>query len=270
MILAFGPINFHVTFDPVLEPVLVDGFVRGFTPPAVLQHFPWPREVHRSLEVLIAPNDEATDDPHYSEDNGELSFYARGVAARHSGLHWTMKLDPRLPPREMMDQATLTLAAVGVATMIEERLGVLLHASTTILDGLAWTFPAPHATGKSTVATLVGPDRLSDDLTVLVPNGDGQWRVADVYAAASGIFPLAGLLFLRRGDRTALGPVLSKSDAIRHEIRNAVLFPGAPSLSLQLLDQLTDIAESVPCRIMDFSLGDLDRDLFRRLICQTT
>jgi len=171
----------------------------------------------------------------------------------------------------MMDQLTLTLAAAGVAAMLEEGLGVVLHASTSAQDGRAWTFPAPHETGKSTVADRLDPDlKISDDLTTLVCGPDGAWRAGGTNATGTGTLPLGGVLFLRRGDRTLLGPALDTSAALRQAIRNAVLFPGSPTLSALLMDRLTKIVAEVPCRMMDFSLKDLDQALFRRLTCPTT
>ena len=220
--------------------------------------------------VEVSPVKDATDGPRFREDRGGLEFLARGAAARLDGGEWRLALDPSLRPGERTDQVVLALAAAGVAAMLRDDLGVVLHASASALGGRAWVFPAPHETGKSTFAARLDPDmKISDDLTSLVCGAGDGWRAGGTNAAGAGTLPLAALLFLRRGARTALGPRLQPPDALRPAIRNAVLFPGSPTLSALLMDRLGDIVDAVPCRVMDFSLDDLDQALFRRLTCRT-
>ncbi|MFH1533242.1 MAG: hypothetical protein ABIK09_21155 [Pseudomonadota bacterium] len=271
MNLAFGPVSFEAHFDPALDPIRLDKLVRAAAPPKTLRYDPWPRRVHRILDVVIGPSEPASSEPRFVEERGRLSFQARGAVAYIDSGGCGLTLDPSLRPGEMMDQLTLTLAATGVAALLEEGLGVVLHASTSAQSGRAWTFPAPHATGKSTVVNRLDPDRkITDDLTTLVPGDDGLWRAGGVNATGTGTLPLGGLLFLRRGGRTTLGPALPVAEALRLAIRNAVLFPGSPTLSALLMDRLIKIVAEVPCRMMDVSLKDLDRALFRRLTCPTT
>lgn len=272
MILAFGPVTFEARFDERLEGGPMRRLFSAAAPPATRRYDPWPRSARRRLRVHIAPaGDHPADPPRYVEDVGALGFLARGATAALPPGECTVNLDPSLQPGEMVDQLTLVLAAAGVAAMLQEELGVVFHASTSAQDGRAWTFPAPHATGKSTVADLLDPDlKISDDLTALVTDPAGSWLAGGTNATSTGTLPLGGLLFLRRSARTALGPVLGTAEALRHAIRNAVLFPGSPTLSALLMDRLTGLVEEAPCRVMDFSLEDLGRPLFRRLTCPTT
>ncbi len=271
MTLAFGPVHFEAWFDAALDPLRLERLVQAAAPPRTQRYDPWPRTGHRSFRVVVEPTGGSSDAPRYVETDGTLGFLARGATASITTEGCALSLDPSLQPGEMMDQVTLVLAAAGVAAMLQDELGVVFHASTSAQDGHAWTFPAPHATGKSTVADLLDPDlKISDDLTALVPGAAGPWRAGGTNATSTGTLPLGALLFLRRGDRTGLGPPLGASEALRHAIRNAVLFPGSPTLSSQLMDRLTQLVGEVPSRVMDFSLGDLDRALFRRLTCPTT
>ena len=270
MTISFGPVAFEPRFDPALDPDRLEAFVRASAPPPSLRYGPWPCGARRTLEVVLGSTPLGSASPRYREDAGSLSFIARGAIARLDAKSCILTLNPSLQPGERMDQLVLTLAAAGVAAMLEEDLGVVLHASTSAQEGRAWTFPAPHATGKSTVANRLDPDlKISDDLTALVPGRDGDWRAGGVNATGTGTLPLGALLFLRRGVVTEVGPVLETPDALRHLIRNAVLFPGAPTLAARLMDRLAGIAETVPCRLMDFSLTDLDQAHFRRLLWRT-
>jgi len=271
MILAFGPVSFETRFDPALDPARVERLVRAAAPPVTVRHDPWPHRTIRHLTVEVAPVKGAPDGPRFREDRGVLEFLTRGAAARLDDAEWLLLLDPSLQPGEMMDRVVLVLAAAGVAAMLQDDLGAVLHASTSAQSGRAWVFPAPHATGKSTVADRLDPDlKISDDLTSLVCGADGGWRAGGTNAAGAGTLPLGALLFLRRGERTALGPALPPAEALRLAISNAVLFPGSPTLSAQLMDRLSGIVDAVSCRMMDFSLDDLDQALFRRLTCPTT
>lgn len=271
MILAFGPVTFESTFDPILDSAHLERLKDAAGPPASRRHGPWPRQVRRLLSVEVTATGGAPDGPRFREARDGLEFAARGSTAEGVSGAWRLRLDPSLQPGEMMDQVILTLAAAGVATMLEEDLGVVLHASASAQDGRAWAFPAPHATGKSTVVDLLDPDlKISDDLTSLVRGDDHNWRAGGVNASGTGTLPVGALLFLRRGDQTALGPELSAAESLRLAIRNAVLFPGSPTLSTRLMDRLTEIVDAVPCRVMDFSLDDLSPDRFRRLACLTT
>jgi hypothetical protein len=271
MILAFGPVTFESRFDAALEDGPMRRLFRAAAPPATRRYGPWPGAAHRHLRVSIGPTGGPTDSPRYVEDGGALGFRARGAAAILTRDACSLRLDPSLQPGERVDQTTLVLAAAGVAAMLEEGLGVVFHASTSAQDGRAWTFPAPHATGKSTVADRLDPDlKIADDLTALVRGPAVPWLAGGTNATGTGTLPLGGLLFLRRAVKTELGPPLGPAEALRHAIRNAVLFPGSPTLSARLMDRLTHLVEEAPCRILDFSLDDLDRPLFRRLACPTT
>ncbi len=271
MNLEFGPVIFDFRFDAALDSVYLDKLVRAAAPPATLRYDAWPRRVKSAFEVVIGPVANGPAEPRYAEDQRGLSFNARGIAARLDTTSCDVTISPDLLPGEMVDLLILVLAAAGVAVMLEEELGVILHASTSAQGGLAWTFPAPHETGKSTVADLLDADlKISDDLTALVRGPKGPWRAGGTNATGTGTLPIGGLLFLRRSDSSRLGPVLKTSEALRFAIRNAVLFPGSPTLSARLMDRLTGIVSKVPCRLMDFSLKDLDQTLFRRLTCPTT
>lgn len=269
--LAFGPVSFDTSLDDALNFNLVRALARAAAPPSALLYDPWPRTTQQSLVVEVGPCKSVEGGARYEEHAGTLRFRARGADARADGPRWRLRLDPSLRPGEMTDQLVLTLAAAGVAAILQEDLGVVFHASTSAQCGRAWTFPAPHATGKSTVVDRLDPDlKIADDLSTLVTDPAVGWCGGGVNATAAGTLPLGALLFLRRGARTELGPILPAAEAMRLSIRNAVLFPGSPTLSQRLMDRLADLVQEIPCRIMDFSLTDLDPTLFRRLACQTT
>jgi len=62
---------------------------------------------------------------------------------------------------------------VLTASFILERGGLLMHASGVVRGGKAHLFFGPSGRGKTTV-TLLSPDDvvLSDDLSLIIPNGD--------------------------------------------------------------------------------------------------
>ncbi|MBM4371595.1 MAG: hypothetical protein FJ098_08070 [Deltaproteobacteria bacterium] len=266
MDLAFGPVRFAARFDPGLGPELPERLRAACRPPDVVLYRPWPRYLLRELSVVPGSVAAGSGDPAYLDAPSGLRFRARGLEARFGDAAVQVTLDPALRPREMTDQLHLVLAAAASSAMAREELGVVLHASTSAQEGRAWTFPAPHATGKSTVARLLGVEkRLSDDLTALVTHPGEGVLAGGTNANTGGALSLAALLFLRRGPATCPGPRLGPGEALRAAVANTVLFPGSPRLAEKVMGLLADLVAAVPCHVLDFALHDLHPDRFRSL-----
>lgn len=137
---------------------------------------------------------------------------AEGGRWRISGVEAGGWLDPvagtgsvALDPGALLLDAFLR-SAVGAVLLAGG--GLLVHASSVVVDGAAHLFPARSGSGKSTLAALAGHP-LADEVSALVPEAGGfrahatpWWRsrggsapLARVYAIAwdgEGVTPLPG------------------------------------------------------------------------------
>lgn len=90
--------------------------------------------------------------------------------------------------------------------LVTRRIGLLLHASATVLNGQAHVFLGPHGSGKSTAAVLTSDGlMIADDVLPLLIEGDsvtaaampavGKFRQSQ---ESSGRYPVGGLYWINQ------------------------------------------------------------------------
>jgi hypothetical protein len=152
------------------------------------------------------------------------------------------------------------LEQILFTTLLGHAHGAVVHASAIVHGGLGWVFAGTHGAGKSTTAALfAGRDDavvLSDDRVVVRRVEDG-WRVfgtpwaGTVMEASPTSAPLAGIFFLRHGDRTTPIPLAPERAAPRLLARCFHPYWDRGALS-GLLDTVSAAALAVPCHDFPF------------------
>jgi hypothetical protein len=86
--------------------------------------------------------------------------------------------------------------------------GFMLHAASVVRDGRCYLFFGNSGAGKSTIAAICGGQVISDDLTMVLPEGDGYSAIGSpfrgTYTACedlTGRYPVVGLYRLRKDTR---------------------------------------------------------------------
>lgn len=134
--------------------------------------------------------------------------------------------------------------------------GMLLHASAVVMDGKAYLFSAPCGTGKSTHTALwqkvFGKDRvqiLNDDKPALRLIDGTFFACGTPWSgkhdiSINGIFPLAGICVLRRGEVNTIARI-APGDAI-FSIADQTFRPGNAALMDKMLTLLDQLLNQVP------------------------
>lgn len=134
--------------------------------------------------------------------------------------------------------------------------GMMLHASAVVMDGYAYLFSAPCGTGKSTHTSLwrkvFGDDRakiLNDDKPALRLMG-GKWYACGTPWSGKTdqninmMVPVAGICFLRRGEKNTIEPFSGK-EAI-HAVMEQTARSASPQFCMMLLGLLDRLLQDVP------------------------
>lgn len=134
--------------------------------------------------------------------------------------------------------------------------GMMLHASAVVMDGYAYLFSAPCGTGKSTHTSLwrkvFGDDRakiLNDDKPALRLI-DGKWYACGTPWSGKTdqninmMVPVAGICFLRRGEKNTIEPFSGK-EAI-HAVMEQTARSASPQFCMMLLGLLDRLLQDVP------------------------
>lgn len=134
--------------------------------------------------------------------------------------------------------------------------GMMLHASAVVMDGYAYLFSAPCGTGKSTHTSLwrkvFGEDKaiiLNDDKPALRME-NGKWYAygtpwsGKTDQNANMRVPVAGICFLRRGEKNTIEPFSGK-EAI-HAVMEQTARSASPQFCMQLLTLLDKLLRDVP------------------------
>lgn len=97
---------------------------------------------------------------------------------------------------------------------LARRGGMVIHAAGAVFGDRAAVFAGRSGAGKSTLARLLIPDEgavlLSDDRIVVRCTGEGEWFAhgtpwaGDAGVALNRAAPLAGIFFLRKGERNEI------------------------------------------------------------------
>ena len=131
--------------------------------------------------------------------------------------------------------------------------GLVVHAASLVRNGKAYLFCGPSGSGKTTVARL-SPDKtlLSDELSITkisegsaVCHGTPFWGEL-ARAGEDRSAPLAGIYFLRQGDRHAV-EAMGPRQALERLLANVVFFAREADLTARVFRIATGLVEAVPC-----------------------
>jgi len=138
--------------------------------------------------------------------------------------------------------------------------GLGLHACGVVRDGQALLFCGVSGSGKTTTARLWSRHArarvLSDDRIVVRQRGRGYWAYGTPWHgegrfASALARPLAGVFFLRHGDRSRATPL---SPGVAAALLLARSFPPAwdAAAMRRVLDTCARLAQAVPCYELSF------------------
>ncbi len=194
-----------------------------------------------------------------------LRVIADGRLLRFEGAEELGWLDPvsrrgevtSAPSAVVLDPLLRALVAIDVA----EAGGCLFHAASVVSGGAGYLLPGCSGAGKTTFASLAR-DRLSDDVTVVVPAGSGYrvhgtpWR-----SGRPGSAPLAAVHALAWSGE-GIEP-LAPADALRTLTSNLFIPFGGPPALARAFAVAGGIAAAVPFGRLSFR-RDSDVDAILR------
>ena len=172
-----------------------------------------------------------------------------------------------------LDSSVAAESALRWITAIEllEHGGLLLHASSAIVDGQGHLFLGGSGAGKSTLVAEGDFDSvLCDEISVVARNGDGGYRlwpspfwgigsVGEVCEAA----PLSAVWVLFGWEKTAAAKV-DLTDAVLAVYRRVVDVGAAAFPPKKVLDIAAELAEQVPVHRLSWRRGAPLRDLLQQ------
>lgn len=256
--LQVGGLIIELPTDPgVAEPEAVERYLRPFAtdrdgPPDICL-------VHRAVE------DQARDS--VSPETSVVTRRFIGVAPEWIEIESRYDITPGRdglrvtgPLSTVIDLVGAT--HIGLAFALPQRSGLLLHASVAVAHGLAFVFPGPSETGKSTaVRGFAGGRVLCDERCLVRRTGDG-WIVAAVPMAKeeysfgrSESVPLGMLVFVAKGAPlavTTLSPLAAVSRLTAGVVHRRYDAAGAA----RMIDVQAALVASVPCVELSYRPGE--------------
>ena len=152
------------------------------------------------------------------------------------------------------DRSIENFMRVVYAHAIISRGGFLLHSAGLVRGGRAYLFFGPSGSGKTTVTTLT-PEALilSDDLTMVVRMGDGEYRACSVpfrglYAPrpdSDSTWPVAGFFRLVQDTSDRLDPV-DRSRAIGELVGSLPFVTERSEMAGDVIDVVAAATAAVP------------------------
>jgi len=181
---------------------------------------------------------------------------------------WTVDLEPKtgtiyLHPGSTPDYQFYNelFAAIGIGRTLLGG-GLVFHASSICVDGSAFLFAGLSGTGKSTLAKLIGAGRrISDDQSMVLPEGDGWWCRNEFLLEHEGAFP-ARVFLIEQAEATSL-KALPLVQSLPLLMRHLVLWQGDAQIHSRVLDNLVRFLTDIPCFRLAVGLDDITlRHLF--------
>ena len=197
-------------------------------------------------------------------------LYSDTVIADDLGHHavrhdfWVHKSDDRWEGAAL-DHPVAAESALRWLLAIEllERDGLLLHASSAVLEGEGHLFLGASGAGKSTIATEGGFDAvLCDEISIVAPGEDGQvmiwpspfWGIGQLGEPTEPT-PLGAIWELFGWEKTASREI-PLADGVLATYRRVVDVGAAAAPPRRVLDIICDLAESLPVHQLSWQRGD--------------
>ena len=137
--------------------------------------------------------------------------------------------------------------------------GMLMHASSVVLDGRAYLFTGVSGAGKTTISRLAPESAhlLTDEMSFIRLEEGEYFAYGTPFAgelATSGVnmrAPLAGIFLLAQGPNNRIDP-LTSSDAVRTLMANILYFAKDDALTAKVFDNAIALAARVPVQRLTF------------------
>lgn len=146
--------------------------------------------------------------------------------------------------------------------------GLLLHASSLVVDGRAFVFTGQSGAGKTTMAMMAPVESvlLTDEISCIRRTADGWTAFGTPFAGELGTSgeqvsaPIAGVYRLVQGPCNHI-QTMTPAQAVRTLMRNILFF--TPDRDAQVLDIACALAAAVPVRTLTFAKDPAVWDLVR-------
>ena len=143
--------------------------------------------------------------------------------------------------------------------LLAEQGGMLMHASSVVLDGKAYVFTGVSGAGKTTISRLAPADAhvLTDEMSFIRREPDGYFAYGTPFAgelAKPGEnlrAPLAGIFLLAQGPDNRIDP-LPAGDRVRAVMANVLYFARDDALTATVFDNAIALAAAVPVQRLTF------------------
>ena len=147
--------------------------------------------------------------------------------------------------------------------------GMLMHASSVVLDGRAYLFTGVSESGKTTISRLAPPDAhvLTDEMSFIRLEDGAYYAYGTPFAgelAKPGEnlrAPLAAIHLLAKGPDNRIEP-MGPAEAVRTVMANVLYFARDDALTAQVFDNAIALATAVPVRHLTFFPDARVWDLF--------
>ncbi len=179
------------------------------------------------------------------------------ASSDHGGF--ALDLDPQ--GREPAERRLENAARLLVTRLALQAGGFAFHGAAVIEDGRARVLAGPSRAGKTTAVTSLGWPVLGDDFAVVLPEGNGSWKVAATpfdnseaipSSAVTGSWPLAAIWRLEQGAEGALRRLPATAAAAM--LSACAAFPWAlPDLTDALVVATVRCAAEVECGVLTFA-----------------
>ena len=153
--------------------------------------------------------------------------------------------------------------------MLAEQGGMLMHASSVVLDGRAYLFTGVSESGKTTISRLAPPHAhlLTDEMSFIRLEDGEYFAYGTPFAGELATpgenmrAPLAGIFLLAKGADNRIDP-FDQGQAVRTVMANILYFARDDALTSKVFDNAIALAARVPVKRLTFFPDARVWDLF--------
>lgn len=153
--------------------------------------------------------------------------------------------------------------------LLADQGGMLMHASSVVLDGRAYLFTGVSESGKTTISRLAPPHAhlLTDEMSFIRPENGEYFAYGTPFAGELATpgenlrAPLAGIFLLAKGPNNRID-AFDQGQAVRTLMANILYFAKDAALTAKVFDNAIALAASVPVKRLTFFPDARVWDLF--------
>lgn len=143
--------------------------------------------------------------------------------------------------------------------LLAEQGGMLMHASSVVLDGRAYLFTGVSGAGKTTISRLAPADAhlLTDEMSFIRLEDGEYFAYGTPFAGELATpgenmrAPLAGIFLLAQGPDNRIDP-LTAAEGVRTVMANLLYFAKDDALTARVFDNAIALAARVPVKRLTF------------------